>query len=179
MSKPQTLNDFLATYGGKDSYPVVTVGSEHTDWPSVVVRYGDYAAVVQFMGVGDHLCIDVHPFAHEHTARASVFGMDTGRRIDGFAEADTDGTSQGQPAAAMVSVLIGEQADYDKVRWIGSSQTTDGWYLNHDRRRWTLTRLDDDTEIIVSGLPKSTDIARIRSLAEPIILDARRDRHAR
>ena len=111
----KTFNEFVAVYGSPDKpHPVIEVGPEAADWPSVVVKFGDYTAIVQFMGVGadgdsPHLCIDVHPFVNGQAARASVFGMEVGRRVEAFRAGDTTGTSLGLPATPFVAVLIGEQ----------------------------------------------------------------------
>lgn len=113
MSSPQTLEEFVNRFGGKDNYPTIDLEPEPTQWPSFVVRYGEHAAIVQFMGVGEgegaHLCIDVHPFVGGVKARAGVFGMEVGRRLEGFADSDAAGTSHGFPAAALVAVLVGKQ----------------------------------------------------------------------
>jgi hypothetical protein len=102
--RTQTLAEFVDRFGGKDMYPVIDVGGEAADWPSFIVRAGAKAAVVQFMN------IDVHPFVDERAARASAFGMEEGRRLAAFTEADTAGTSQGLPGAPSVSVIVGAQA---------------------------------------------------------------------
>lgn len=114
--RTQTLAEFVDRFGGKDMYPVIDVGAEAADWPSFIVRAGAKAAVVQFMNVAadnpdqQHLCIDVHPFVDERAARASACGMEEGRRLAAFTEADTAGTSQGLPGAPSVSVIVGAQA---------------------------------------------------------------------
>lgn len=115
----QTLEEFIAKYGRQDRpLPVVEAGPESAQWPSILVRAGDKAAIVQFMNVGadsgsdgQHLCIDVHAFVGGRAARASVFGMESGRRLHGFADAAPAGTSHGWPAARLVAVLIGAQTE--------------------------------------------------------------------
>jgi hypothetical protein len=113
----QTLEEFIATYGRKDRpMPTFEAGPEAAQWPSILVKAGDKAAIVQFMNVGadsdcQHLCIDVHAFVAGRAARASVFGMESGRRLEGFADTDAAGTSHGVPAARLVAVLIGAQAE--------------------------------------------------------------------
>jgi hypothetical protein len=113
----QTLEEFIATYGDPHKpYPVFEAGPEAAQWPTILVKAGDKTAVVQFMNVGadgdsQHLCIDVHPFVAGRAARASAFGMDNGRKLDGFADADAAGTSHGWPAARLVAVLVGTQTD--------------------------------------------------------------------
>ncbi|GAA4466282.1 hypothetical protein [Phytohabitans houttuyneae] len=113
----QTLEEFIATYGNPDKPPpVFEPGPEAAQWPTILVKAGDKAAIVQFMNVGadsdgQHLCIDVHAFVAGRTARASVFGMESGRRLEGFADTDAAGTSHGVPAARLVAVLIGAQTE--------------------------------------------------------------------
>ena len=115
----ETLEEFIAKYGRRDRpMPVAEAGPEAAQWPSILVKAGDKAAVVQFMNVGadsgsdgQHLCIDVHAFVAGRAARASVFGMESGRRLQGFADTDAAGTSHGWPAARLVAVLIGAQAE--------------------------------------------------------------------
>lgn len=183
-----TLHEFIDRFGGKDAYPVIEVAPGAANWPSYVIRYGQHAAVVQFMAVGEgdsaHLCIDVHPFAEDTSARAGVFGIDNGRRLEGFREEDADGSSHGWPAAAMVSVLIGHQHEYPTVRWLyteaRSARTTDGWHLSYDivEGYWSMGRIDEeDSEIIVSReLDLSAPIEQIQALAEPLLVEARKTR---
>jgi hypothetical protein len=111
----ETLPEFLAVYGvpGRP-YPVVEAGPGQ--WPCLVVKAGDKVAVVQVMNVGtdgdrQHLCLDVHAFVAGRWARASVFGMENGRRLHAFRATDVLGTSQGWPAARLVAVLVGAQDD--------------------------------------------------------------------
>jgi len=115
----ETLEEFVATYGNPDkALPVFEVDPEAALWPTILVKAGDKAAIVQFMNVGadsdsdgQHMCIDVHAFVAGRAARASVFGMESGRRLEGFADTDTAGTSHGWPAARLVAVLVGVQAE--------------------------------------------------------------------
>lgn len=166
MSKPKTLQEFLDTYGTDegarmsreavqlhDGYPVIEVGPIAEAWPTVVVKAGDKTAVVQFMNVGEgepdvqHLCIDVHAFVDGKAARASVFGMENGRRIEGFTGDDTDGTSNSWPAASLVAVLVGKQVERPSpvhVHWElndrGEYTTAGGWTLADDWLSvWRLT----------------------------------------
>ncbi len=107
------------------SYPRIDVGDTDDRWPSVLVTAGDKAAVVRFKNVAaddpheQHLCIDVHPFVHGRKARAGVFGLEVGRRLEGFPDSQADGTSHGFPAAHLVAVLVGRQADtpQGRVHW--------------------------------------------------------------
>lgn len=113
----ETLEEFIAKYGRSERpLPVFEAGPEHAQWPAILVRAGDKAAIVQFMnvgadGTGQHLCIDVHAFVADRQARAGVFGMEQGRRLDAFRHGDAAGTSHGLPAAHLVAVLIGRQTD--------------------------------------------------------------------
>jgi hypothetical protein len=113
----ETLEQFIAKYGSPDKpLHVFEADPEHAQWPTILVKAGDKAAIVQFMNVGadgsgQHLCIDVHAFVAGRAARASVFGMESGRRLEGFADTDAAGTSHGWAAARLVAVLIGRQAE--------------------------------------------------------------------
>lgn len=75
--------------------------------PQIIVRHGNYTAVLSLMGMGDHLCIDVHPFVSGEKATASTFGMSTG---SAFTLRGTGTTSHGWPSANLIAVLIGKQA---------------------------------------------------------------------
>jgi hypothetical protein len=80
-----------------------------------LIKFGDRTAVIQFCGVGadgDHLSIDVHAFVAEQLARASVFGMENGRRYTAFDD-NAPGTSRGWPAVQGITVLIGRQTTRD------------------------------------------------------------------
>lgn len=102
------LNEFLT-----GDEPTITVEGDGKTWKHILVQYGDYKAIINVMGVGEgdgaHLCIDVYPFVGDDLARASVFGMEAGRRIDGFTAEQAEGTSHGLPGAPLVAVLVGKQ----------------------------------------------------------------------
>lgn len=104
----ETFEEFAQVYLPADVQTIEVPGDAEA-WPVVVVKHGKYTAVVQFMGLGSHLCIDVHPFVDGKAARAGVFGMEEGRRIEAFADAASGGTSRQLPATRLVAVLIGEQ----------------------------------------------------------------------
>jgi hypothetical protein len=116
----ETFESFMRRYGRADRvYPVIEVGDSIEAWPSVVVRFGDKSAVIQFCGIGpdsagdgEHLSIDIHAFVAERWARAGVFGMEEGKRYHAFNDT-TPGTSHGWPAVRGVSVLIGKQTTRD------------------------------------------------------------------
>jgi hypothetical protein len=114
----KTLDEYIRAYGDPAApWPVVEVGPQAEQWPAIVVKAGDKAAVVRFMNVAaedpaaQHLCIDVHSFVAGRQARGSVFGMEQGHRFDGFPGAQVFGTSHGWPAASLVAVLVGAQQD--------------------------------------------------------------------
>lgn len=115
----ETFESFMRRYGRPDgTYPVIEVGDTIEQWPTVVIRFGDKTAVIQFCGVGAdgddaHLSIDVHAFLAEQLARASVFGMVNGRRYTAFDDT-TPGTSHGWPAVQGITVLIGRQTTRDR-----------------------------------------------------------------
>lgn len=119
----KTYDEFASTYLAGDEQ-VIETGPEHTDWPHLIVKAGNKTAVVQLMNVAaddpdaQHLCIDVHSFVDGLAARSAVFGMEVGRRLEGFSDAEAAGTSHGRPAASLTSVLVGKQADTDsRVSW--------------------------------------------------------------
>jgi hypothetical protein len=113
----ESLPEFLAVYGRPgQQITMVEAGPTVQQWPSLVVKAGDKAAVVQFISIttdtpGQHLCVDVHAFVAGRPGRASVFGMENGRRLHGFAGSEVAGTSHGWPAARLVAVVVGVQAD--------------------------------------------------------------------
>jgi hypothetical protein len=107
-----TYEEFIAGYELAGT-PVIEVGGAAGDRPTVVVRFGEFTAVLQLFGVaaGDedaHLCIDVHAFAAGQPARTGVFGRENGVRYEGF-RGDAPGLSHGWPALRGVSLLIGRQ----------------------------------------------------------------------
>ncbi|SRR6266536_3502359 len=118
----ETFESFMREYGPADGrYPVIDIDIEDTieHWPTVVVRFGDRTAVLQFCGVAadgpdddPHLSIDIHAFVDGQLARAGVFGMEHGTRYTTFDDT-TPGTSHGWPAVQGVSVLIGAQSTRD------------------------------------------------------------------
>src|SRR6266545_4060234 len=116
----ETFESFMQKYGRPDgNYPLIEVGDTIEHWPTVVVRFGDNTAVIQFCGVGadgdhPHLSIDIHAFVAGHLARGGVFGMENGRRYTTFDDT-TPGTSHGWPAVQGVTVLIGEQTTRDRA----------------------------------------------------------------
>ena len=114
----ETLEEYIARYGDPAApWPQVEVDARVERWPAIVVKAGDKAAVLHFMNVAaddpaaQHLCIDVRSFVAGVVARGSVFGMENGRRLDGFTDARAAGTSHGWPGAHLVAVLVGVQRD--------------------------------------------------------------------
>lgn len=111
--KAQTLDEFMSRYNADGSHPVtevhVTPGDSGSS-PFILIRNGDYVAVVNPLALPDHLSIDVHSFVHGDSANAGVFGMTTGRR---WTLPPTGHTSHGWPAAGLVAVLVGDQATED------------------------------------------------------------------
>jgi hypothetical protein len=105
------FDDYATAYLPAHKTTTIDLPDNGLDRPSIVINHGPYTAVLNPMPVGDHLCIDVHAFVNGHAARAGTFGMENGRRVDGFTDAATHGTSHRYPATRLVAVLIGEQAD--------------------------------------------------------------------
>ncbi|GAA0475545.1 hypothetical protein Aca07nite_84440 [Actinoplanes capillaceus] len=115
---PHTFDEYLAAYGRADGgYPVIDLDADDLQRHTVILTFagGAKKAIVQFLGLaahddGEHLCIDVHAFVDGLLARSSVFGMENGRRYEGFPET-APGRSHGWPAVRGVSLLIGAQVD--------------------------------------------------------------------
>jgi hypothetical protein len=114
-----TLDGFLARYNPDGTHPVTKIaasepGSRDAS-PFIIIRdEAGRAVVINPMALGNHLCIDVHPFTEGRDAVAGVFGMTLGRRIS-FPE--TGGAHQlrshGWPAVRLVSVIVGAQDGLD------------------------------------------------------------------
>ncbi|GAA2349796.1 hypothetical protein [Dactylosporangium salmoneum] len=109
----QTFTEFMARCGR----PVVDLDTTDQQCHTLLVTFagGAKQPIVQVFGVaagqdGEHLCIDVQAFVDDQVARSSVFGLDYGRRFEGF-DAAAPGRSHGRPAVRGVSVLIGAQTD--------------------------------------------------------------------
>lgn len=115
---PRTFDEYMDTYGRTDGgYPVIDLDTDELHRHTVVVTFagGVKKAIVQFFGLAvgrddEHLCIDVHAFVDDQAARSGVFGLENGRRFEGFTET-APGRSHGWPAVRGVSVLIGVQTD--------------------------------------------------------------------
>lgn len=103
----ESLQEFLETYTGDRK--VVEIEAERSpegNSPFVIVRHGEFAAVISLMPQEGHLCIDVHAFADGKKATAGVFGMSNGRRSR---LKKTGTTSHGWESADLIAVLIGKQ----------------------------------------------------------------------
>jgi len=120
MSKD--LTTFLAEYNGAttadswgDEHPTTVIdvkGGPDEMSPFIIIRHGEFTVVVNPMGLGDHLCVDVHSFVDGQDANGGVFAMGKGRRWtlgDSTKESVTGAKSHGWPAAGLVSVIVGEQ----------------------------------------------------------------------
>jgi hypothetical protein len=113
-----TLDGFLARYDPDGSRVVFDLRAERDangDSPLIIIRdEAGRVAVINPMPLGNHLCIDVHPFIGGLDAVAGVFGMTAGRRIS---LPETGGAHQlrshGWPAVRLVSVIVGEQEGLD------------------------------------------------------------------
>lgn len=90
-----------------ESRAVATVEVAQGDRPQIIIRHGNYTAILSVMGMGDHLCIDVHPFVEGVKATAGTFGMSKG---SAFKLEKTGTTSHGWQSASLLAVLIGKQA---------------------------------------------------------------------
>jgi hypothetical protein len=108
MSK--NLAEFLAVYdpdGTRVIADVTPARDADENSPFVIVRHGEFTAVLALMPFEDHLCVDVHPFTRGGDATAGVFGMTEGQR---WCLPDTGTASHGWPSAHLIAVLIGAQA---------------------------------------------------------------------
>ena len=117
MSK--NLNEFLAEYNDDNSHPVTVIDVAGKDEPSpfIIIRHGDFTVIVNPLGLGDHLSVDVHSFVKGEDATAGVFAMSDGRRWtlgDSSKESVTGTKSHGWPSANLVAVLVGEQTGQAK-----------------------------------------------------------------
>ena len=108
-----SLTEFMARYNPDGTHPVTEIeamssgtGERHASH-FIIVRHGPWTALVNPLGCGDHLCIDVHPFMDGENATAAAFGMTEGRRVQ-FPH--TGMTSYGYPSCGLVAVLLGGQA---------------------------------------------------------------------
>ncbi len=134
----ETFESFMQKYGRPDgTYPLIEVGDTIEQWPTVVVRFGDNTAVIQFCGVGadgdhPHLSIDIHAFVAGQLARGGVFGMENGRRYTTFDDT-TPGTSHGWPTVQGVTVLIGAQTTRDSGDCGGAAAAVDDTIGSADR----------------------------------------------
>lgn len=115
--KSQTLEDFLDDYDADRTRTTFVDVERSGDAPSplIVVRHGRFTALLNPLGLGDHLCVDVHPFVDDHDATAGAFGFGSscaGRAGRVAFDADhTVARSHGWPAAEQVAVLVGEQTE--------------------------------------------------------------------
>lgn len=107
MSK--NLADFLAEYNGDGSHPVTEINVEQGDpSPFIIVRHGDKTVIINPLGLGDHLSVDIHSFVAGEDATAGVFGMSDGKR---WALPETGTTSHKWNSAGLIAVLVGEQGE--------------------------------------------------------------------
>jgi hypothetical protein len=104
--------DFLAKYNASGEHPVTIIDVPDSNAassqasPFIVIRHGDKVALVNPIGLGDHLSVDIHSFVAGDDATAGVFGMTKGARWE---LPETGTTSHKWNSAALVAVLIGEQ----------------------------------------------------------------------
>jgi hypothetical protein len=112
----KNFDEFMALYNPAGTHPVTEVdapvNAERDTSPFIVVRSGPYTVIVNPLpqpGPDGYLNIDLHSFINGERVTASVLGMTTGRRHDGFT--GTGFTSAGAPSVSTVIVLVGEQAE--------------------------------------------------------------------
>lgn len=102
------LADFLAEYNPNEEHPVTEINvTQEGPSPFIIIRHGDKTVIVNPLGLGDHLSVDIHSFVAGEDATAGVFGMSEGKR---WALPETGTTSHKWNSAALVAVLVGEQA---------------------------------------------------------------------
>ena len=110
-----SFEQFIRRYGNPDGDPLIEVGDHISQWPIVVIRFGEHVAAIQCCGVtarekqDTHLSLIVHAFVGGRAARAGAYGMEQGTRYNAFEHAP--GTSHGWPAVGSLTVLIGHQDD--------------------------------------------------------------------
>jgi len=124
---------FMARFdpdGSRTVADITPVGDANGDSPFVVVRHGEFTAVIALIPLGDHLCIDVHPFVSGQDAAAGVFAIAGGHRIE---LPPTGRTSHGFPAVGIASVVIGKQGTEAVIR---ETSLRDGDALRVTKGRW-------------------------------------------
>jgi hypothetical protein len=77
----------------------------------IVVKYKNFTAVINPIGLSTYLDIDIHSFVDGEHAAGSVMGMNVGYTFDGFTPDQTTHRSLRRPAANLVAVFIGEQTE--------------------------------------------------------------------
>jgi len=109
MSQARTPEEFMSRYNPNGDHPVTEInvpGQASGESPFIVVNHGIYTVIINPLGLGDHLCIDLHPFVRGQDATAGAFGMTNGHRVS-FPK--TGITSHGWTSAGLVAVIVGEQ----------------------------------------------------------------------
>jgi hypothetical protein len=79
------LEDFLAAFTGDRPVHEITATESGNTSPFIVIRYAspdghEYAVIVNPLALGDHLSVDVFPFADGEAATGGVIAMTAGRR---------------------------------------------------------------------------------------------------
>ena len=114
----ESLEQFISRYGKPNGDNLIEVGGHISQWPLVLIRFGEHVAAIQCCCIanrneqGTHLSLVVHAFVGGHAARAGAYGMEQGIRYTALDHAP--GTSHGWPAVANITVLIGHQGDTDR-----------------------------------------------------------------
>jgi hypothetical protein len=105
----RNLNEFLAEYNANEEHPVTEINVTQDDpSPFIIIRHGDKTVIVNPLGLGDHLSVDIHSFVAGEDATAGVFGMSNGKR---WALPETGTTSHKWNSANLIAVLVGEQGE--------------------------------------------------------------------
>lgn len=113
-NKENNVNDldkFLADYNPNEEHPVTVIdvpNSSEGPSPFIIIRHGDKTVIVNPLGLGDHLSVDIHSFVDGADATAGVFGMSKGQR---WALPETGTTSHQWNSANLIAVLVGEQGE--------------------------------------------------------------------
>ncbi len=122
-----TLDEFMKNYASGDAASRVVLDMEVQPFtedslsPFIVLRFRGRVMVLDAMalsgkdGENEHLCLDVHSFIDGQEARAGVFGMEQGARVQ-FPAAKTPGRSHNWPATKLVAILLGRQTNTPKEK---------------------------------------------------------------
>ena len=82
--------------------------------PFIIVRHQGRVMILNPMALPEHLCVDAHAFVDGEDARTGVLAMEDGKRTTLELDPETGypfGLSHRWPAAKLVALLLGDQAE--------------------------------------------------------------------